>query len=206
MLRRHGFYPPSEHNTTKLKNKYIDYLYIYLYMMAKKQHHKKLTRGSDLYMKIMITQKTKLPFELIGGNIDNILLEKLTNKLEGKCNNDGFIKPNSISIITYSSGIIIGNDVIFNVALQCLACRPVEGTKISCVIRNITKAGIRAEINNQISPLVIFIARDHHHQSKYFSSRQVGDKITARVIGQRFELNDKYISVIATLVEPKAIA
>ena len=175
-------------------------------MKAKKQHQKKLTRTNDLYMKITITQKTKLPFELIGNNIDNILLEKLTNKLEGKCNNDGFIKPGSISIITYSSGIIIGNDVIFNVAFQCLACRPVEGTKISCVIRNMTKAGIRAEINNQISPLVIFIARDHHHQSKYFSSRQVGDKITARVIGQRFELNDKYISVIATLVEPKTIA
>jgi len=32
-----------------------------------------------------------------------------------------------------------------------------------------------------------------------------GDIINVRIIGQRFELNDKYISVIATLIEPKAI-
>ena len=33
---------------------------------------------------------------------------------------------------------------------------------------------------------------------------KVGDKIKVRVIGQRFELNDKYISVIAELIEDKA--
>ena len=37
----------------------------------------------------------------------------------------------------------------------------------------------------------------------YFSEIQEGDKFTARVIGQRFELNDKYISIIAELVKPK---
>jgi hypothetical protein len=31
----------------------------------------------------------------------------------------------------------------------------------------------------------------------------VGDIITVRVIGQRFELNDKYISIIGELVKEK---
>ena len=53
------------------------------------------------------------------------------------------------------------------------------------------------------SPVIVFIARDHHYQSKYFSSKQEGDNIVVKVIGQRFELNDKYISIIATLIEPK---
>ena len=77
--------------------------------------------------------------------------------------------------------------------------------KLSCIVRNITKAGIRAELNSKNSPLIIFIARDHHHQSKYFSTQKEGDVINVKIIGQRFELNDKYISAIATLIEPKTI-
>jgi hypothetical protein len=37
--------------------------------------------------------------------------------------------------------------------------------------------------------------------SQQFSTVQVGDKFVARVIGQRYELNDSYVSVIAELVE-----
>jgi len=89
------------------------------------------------------------------------------------------------------------------VVFECLACRPVEGMKIRCTIKNVTKAGIRAEISGDTSPVVIFIARDHQYQSKYFAERKEGEDILIKVIGQRFELNDKYISIIAALVEPK---
>ena len=37
----------------------------------------------------------------------------------------------------------------------------------------------------------------------YFSAVKPDDEIEVKVIGQRFELNDKYISIIAELVEPK---
>ena len=69
-----------------------------------------------------------------------------------------------------------------------------------------TKAGIRAETNEPVSPMVIFIARDHHHNLKDFSNLKENDIINIRVIGTRFELNDKYIAVIATLVKPKTFS
>jgi CTP synthase (UTP-ammonia lyase) len=37
--------------------------------------------------------------------------------------------------------------------------------------------------------------------SSYFNSVKENDNIKVKVIGQRFELNDKYISIIASLVE-----
>ena len=37
----------------------------------------------------------------------------------------------------------------------------------------------------------------------YFSDVKEGDTIQVRVIGQRFELNDKYISIIGELVKEK---
>jgi hypothetical protein len=45
------------------------------------------------------------------------------------------------------------------------------------------------------------LARDHHN-SPYFSTVKINDRINVRVIGQRFELNDKYVSIIAELIEP----
>ena len=72
-----------------------------------------------------------------------------------------------------------------------------------CNAKNITKAGIRCESADEVpSPIVVFIARDHHFNSNYFSTIQEDDKVTVKVIGQRFELNDKYISIIAELVMP----
>ena len=74
---------------------------------------------------------------------------------------------------------------------------------LSCIAKNITKAGIRAEsIDEQPSPFVLFIARDHYFASDYFNSIEEDNKFVARVIAQRFELNDKYVSVIAELVPP----
>ncbi len=71
---------------------------------------------------------------------------------------------------------------------------------IDCYVKNITKAGIRAELEGyDNSPLVIFIARDHHYSLKEFSSINEGERIRIKVVGQRFELNDEYVSVIAEL-------
>ena len=74
---------------------------------------------------------------------------------------------------------------------------------LKCVADNITKAGIRAETSDEPSPVFIFISRDHHFTSKYFTSIKQNQDIKIKVIGQRFELNDKYISVIAELIEPR---
>ena len=160
-------------------------------------------KPTGLYFKNIITRKVQLPFKYIGGNIEKLITENLKEKMEGKCINEGYIKRNSINVLTYSSGIVSNKFVVFDAVFECLACRPVEGMKIHCTIKNITKAGIRAEIAGDISPVVIFIARDHQYQSKYFAEKKEGEEIYIKVIGQRFELNDKYISIIATLVEPK---
>ena len=100
----------------------------------------------------------------------------------------------------------IGKNVnMFNVVFTCKICLPVEGMLIDCLAKNITKAGIRAETNEEISPVTIFIARDHHFSNELFSQVKENDEIRIRVIGQRFELFDKSISVIGELVKKSKI-
>ena len=136
--------------------------------------------------------------------VENISLD-LSNRIEGKCVQEGFIKRQSIRIVNYSAGTISGKYVTFTVVFECLVCRSVEGMKFKTIIKNITKAGIRCETMEDPSPVVVFIARDHHFKSKEFSQLKLEEQITVKVIGIRYELNDPYISVIAEYAPPRKI-
>jgi hypothetical protein len=160
---------------------------------------------SSIYSRGLITRNIVLQIKNIGKNIKETLESNISFNFEGKCLVEGFIKPNSTKIITYSSGLVErGNLISFEVIFECDICFPVEGTKITCIAKNITKAGIRAESATDVpSPIIVFISRDHHYNMADFGSVKEDDKITVRVIGQRFELNDKFISVIGELIKEK---
>lgn len=160
---------------------------------------------ADIYSKGVITESCILSINEVGKNLKQILEQKMKHKLEGKCGKDGFCKPDSIQIVTYSSGRIRdGSHIQFEVVIEALFAFPVEGMLINAQANNVTKAGIKASIKDmEPSPIIIFISRDHFHMSDYFQSIKEGDEIVVRVIGQRFELNDPFISVIGELVKPR---
>jgi len=173
--------------------------------VVKKQPRPK-SRPGGIYTQSVITRRITLGIENVGRSLKENLEKMVASDIEGKCIVEGFIKPNSTRLLTYNSGVIKNGRIVFEVVFECLSCCPVEGMLIDCVAKNITKAGIRAELNEDISPVVIFVARDHNHLSDYFNSIAENDNMKVRVIGQRFELNDKYVSVIAEIVEQKDIA
>ena len=178
-------------------NKYI--------MESSKKFKKREQKIYPIYSRCLITKSITLSIINIGKNIKEQIDKSVAFHFEGKCLVEGYIKPNSTKVITYSSGVINrGNFITFEVVFECEVCFPVEGALIMCVAKNITKAGIRAESSEEIpSPIDVFIAKDHHYNNTQFSEIKEGDKFTVRIIGQRFELNDKKISIIAELVKPK---
>jgi DNA-directed RNA polymerase subunit E'/Rpb7 len=154
----------------------------------------------SLYIKNIISKKLTVPIKYVGINIKSVLEKILADNFEGKCCIEGYVKRDSVKIITYSCGNISGNVAIFTVVFEFLVCNPPHGMRISCAVKNITNAGILARVDEDIySPVNIFIARDHHYNIPYFSELKIGDIIMVRVIGQRFELNDTFVSVIAEL-------
>ena len=164
-----------------------------------------MSKKSSIYSKNLLHRKISIPIHLIGSNLINIINMKLKKLFEGKCSKEGYIKNDSIQILTYSSGVLEDNLILFDVSFECLICRPVEGMRFRVIAKNVTKAGVRCETKEEISPVVVFIARDHHFKSKDFANIKVDDEITVRVIGIRFELNDKYISVIAEFIPTRKV-
>ena len=167
------------------------------------KHKKKEIILSSIYSRSIITRNISLQITVIGQNLKQVIEEYISFHYEGKCVVEGYIKPNSTKIITYSSGTIKrGNFVSFDIVFECELCFPVEGTIIPCIAKTNTKAGITAEsADEKPSPVIVFVARDHHYSSSYFNEIKEGDRINIKVIGQRFELNDKYISIIGELIK-----
>lgn len=154
----------------------------------------------SLYVKNIITKKIAVPVKYVGININFFLKQILNENFEGKCSAEGYVKYDSCKIITYSCGTVTGNLAIFTVVIEYLVCNPAQGMRISCEVKNITNAGIIARIDDsKYSPINIFIARDHHYNIPYFSELKEGDSIMIKVIGNRFELNDKFVSVLGKL-------
>ena len=168
----------------------------------KKRDNNKLV---SIYSRCLITKNISISITSIGKNIKETIEKIIAFNFEGKCLVEGYIKPKSSKIITYSSGLVErGTNISFEVVFECEICFPVEGTLVSCVAKNVTKAGIRAESADEIpSPVIVYLARDHHYNNKQFSEIVENDTFNVRVIGQRFELNDKYVSIIGELVKPK---
>lgn len=163
----------------------------------------KKTRSTGIYSHNILVRTAELPFNVLGSNILENIEQLMREKMEGKCVKEGYIKPDSLRILSHSAGVVQDKFVKFQVSFECLICRPVEGQLIKCSVKNITKAGIRAEHNDDPSPIVVFVARDHQYKNKYFSTVKEDDMITVKIIGIRFELNDTYISCIAELMNPK---
>jgi DNA-directed RNA polymerase subunit E'/Rpb7 len=78
----------------------------------------------SLYIKNVISKKLSVPIKYVGTNIAEILEQILSSNFEGKCCIEGYVKRGSIKIITFSSGNILGNCVIFTVVFEYLVCNP----------------------------------------------------------------------------------
>ena len=78
---------------------------------------------------------------------------------------------------------------------------------MSCVAKTVTQAGIRAHAFSEPSPIVVYVSREmhdaavsnHRMMTNSMDSIKPGEVIQIRVVGRRFELNDKHVSIIGEL-------
>ena len=156
----------------------------------------------NIFSKCILTRSINLKLNEVN-RIDKNLLKIITRKISGKCIKEGLVRSGSIKVLSHSSGLLVSNSVQYELIIECEVCNPVEGMEIECKVENITKAGIKSKLDMEDSPMIIFIARDHHYKNKNFSKVKEGDMIRVKIVGQRYELNDKFVSVIGELINDK---
>ena len=155
-----------------------------------------------VYIDSLLTRKLPLKITEIGKNVKSNLIKKLAASMEGKCCVEGYVCPMTIDIVSYSAGLIKDDHVEFHVVFRSMVCNPIKDIEVSCLVQNITKAGIHAHVvdANENVPIIVFIARDHQNMNPRFDVIREDDTIRAKIIGTRFELNDNAITAIAGLM------
>jgi len=127
-------------------------------------------------------------------SIDNILLNKVKERLEQKCSPHGYVLPGSLELITRSAGMVdsgrFSGDWAFLIKAKGKVLHPPEGTSVEVEVLKSNKMGIYAVYENAIR---IMIPRDLHLGDEDFDQLKVGDRIRVEIQKSRFQLRDPFI-------------
>lgn len=168
----------------------------------------------DMFLPVRFKTSVHLaPKDLTLDFSDN-LLRKLQNSLEGICTRHGYIKPSSLEIVRRSAGQFVkqhfNGHLRFDVVCRAEVCNPPINTIVEAIIKNKNELGIHAESSlhmgdNDVPVLDIIIPkRAAGIQSEIdLTEFDVGDRIFVEVLGKRFQLNDRKISIIGRAVKDK---
>ena len=161
----------------------------------------------SIYFNSKLEKKIDIKASNINGDIDEIILNILKEKVGNKCIKEGFIKKHSIKILNRSVGLIqsshFNGNIRYNITYSADICNPSNGSIIECRVKNKNKMGILAESIEFPSPLTILIATQHHIDNELYSSIEIGSIIFVEVIGKKYELYDKKISIISRFTDIK---
>jgi DNA-directed RNA polymerase subunit E'/Rpb7 len=169
--------------------------------------------SSELLARTLLKERIKLEPRYLTANFRDELLNRLKLKVEGICTKHGFISKNSIDIYKVAPGIVeiasLNGNVVYDVYFYGNVCNPLIGSIIKSVkVVNLNRFGILAEARfagdkYASSILEIIIAKNSVNivSEIDLESIKIDDDINIEVVGKKFNIGDRKISVIGKIVK-----
>ncbi len=150
----------------------------------------------NIYYKCILKKKIKVEPKYLNEYLDKFLLNYLQNKIEGKCMDEGYIRPESIKLLKRSAGQLLGSrftgDITYEVAYSAEVCNPSLGSIIDAKVQYVTKVGLMC-LNG---PLSLFVPKvNHENNLDNFLKIKTGDTVRIEVISKKYSLNDTEIKI-----------
>lgn len=144
--------------------------------------------------------------------LDDVILKKLSKSIEGICTRHGYIKPGSVNIIKRSCGKFVkqhfNGQIRYEILCSADVCNPSQGSIYTATIKNKNALGLLAESyvdigREKIAMLDIIIPKKAAGiiSEIDLENIKIGDAIYVMVIGKRYQMNDKKISIIGRAVK-----
>lgn len=159
---------------------------------------------NNTFLKMQLCERIKIEPSFLHKNFKNEVLRRLKLKVEGICSKHGYVKPDSIEIIKICAGRVeligLNGNTQFDVIFSALVCNPLLGSVIRCRVVNINKFGILAEAGGIIEAIIA--KNSVSIQSEIDLDKvHIGDDVLVEVVGKKYELNDKKISIIGKIIK-----
>ena len=150
-----------------------------------------------LFERRQLTRNVHIHSKFLKKNIQASLLQQLKTNFEGRCSGEGYIQPNSITILNYSIGRsnYVKGGVDYMVTFQGDICFPHRGQIFKATVSMKSKIGIHAET----PPINVLIPRDLHIGNPEFEAVEEKQEIEFEVVGAQFKQQDRDIVVLGRL-------
>lgn len=168
-----------------------------------------------MFVRSIITQIVYLTVvDFAQGTEREMITQKLVDANSGVCIHEGFVRPGSIKLLTYSVGKCTTNATVqYVVQFECDIYVLHEGMNIECVATSvIATAGIIGDVylpldetnGERISFVRVYLHRDTHldmlDQLEEVNEQNI---LTVKVIGTRFQFKSKMVEATCQLVSRK---
>lgn len=134
--------------------------------------------------------------------INTMLLKKLREKHEDKCNSNGYVKRGSIELLGRSIGVaengrFTGN-VLYDCKFKCTVIYPTAGTIVKTRVLMINNMGAYVVYpeNDGEEAIRILLPRDLHIGDSDYNSLHAEDRVYVRIERSRFQTNDRFIMAV----------
>ena len=128
-------------------------------------------------------------------DLDGLLLQKISTRMEGKCSRHGFVLPDTMKILSRSMGYVekgrFTGDIIFHLQLEGKVLNPPAGQSIVGTVVRKNKMGMYVSYDDD--SIRIILPRDIHIGDEKFEAVQIGERVRVEIQKSRFQVNDPYI-------------
>jgi DNA-directed RNA polymerase subunit E'/Rpb7 len=165
--------------------------------------------ATNIYMRMLLAERVKLEPSFLHKQFREEVVRRLKLKVEGICSRHGFVRPDSIEVHKICTGKVelvgLNGNTEFDVVFYADVCNPMLGSIIKCRVSNINKFGILAEAENVIEAIIA--KNSVNIQSDVDLDKvRIGDNILIEVVGKKYELNEKKISLIGRVVKDTSLS
>lgn len=160
--------------------------------------------NNNIFYRVLLSDKVKIEPRFLSKDYRSYVTKKLKGSMEGICTKHGYIKEGSIELYKVAPGNIeligLNGNIVYDVYYYADICNPLIGNVIKATVTNVNKFGILAEVSNILE---IIIAKNSvnitHDNGVDLDNIQIGNQVMVEVIGKKFELNDKKISIVGKI-------
>ena len=167
------------------------------------------TRG--VFSRLALKEAVVLKPRQLDKRYEESVADILKSKYEGICSHNGYIRPGSIELTGVSSGNVraftLNGDVEFMAQFTAEVCCPSIGMLLRAKVVNINRLGIMAVVSDSqdtILEIIIVKGFDGTKMTDNGDARlndvQIGHDVLVEVLGKRFQLNDKKISIVGKII------
>jgi hypothetical protein len=140
-------------------------------------------------------------------SIDDVLMDKLQKKLEGRCSRHGFVISGTLKVLSRSMGTMergrFTGNMLFYIQLEADVLNPPDGTELEGIVIRKNKMGMYVSYNvndGENEAIRIIIPRDLHIGNEVFDKIEIGETVRIQLKKSRFQINDPYILSIGMFI------